>query len=76
MIEQKLIKPKLILPALLLTWAFSVYAETKPVPIACNLNALTAGERKQLHRYSEQLVSSVVGSRVLAACRRSVTDQV
>src|SRR4051794_28477002 len=58
-----MLKHKFILPALLLTWAFSCVAQTKPVPIACNLKALTAEQRKELHRFSEQIVSAVVGSR-------------
>ena len=58
-----MMKQKLILSAIFLALVFGVQAETKPVPIACNLNALTAEQRKELHRFGEQLVNAVIGSR-------------
>ena len=61
-----MMQQKLVLSALFLTLAFGVQAETKPVPIACNLNALTAEQRKELHRFGEQLVNAVIGSREMA----------
>ena len=33
------------------------------VPIACNLNALTPAQRKELKIFSERVVSAVIGSR-------------
>jgi hypothetical protein len=50
----------MIKPILLLMWAFTSQAE---VPIACNLNALTAVQRQELKHFSERIVSAVVGSR-------------
>jgi hypothetical protein len=61
-----MIKQKLTLSLILLTLVCGLRAETKPVPIACNLNALTAAQRKELHRFGEQLVNAVIGSREMA----------
>jgi hypothetical protein len=40
-------------------------AQTQEVPIACNLGALTAAQRKELSRLGGQGVAAVVGSKEL-----------
>jgi hypothetical protein len=53
-------RPKFLFPLVL---ASAALAE---LPIACNLNALTPPQRKELHEFSERLVRAVSGTRELS----------
>jgi hypothetical protein len=48
------------LPAIFLAWTFTAHAE---VPIACNLNALTPAQRRELKQFSETMVNAVIATR-------------
>ena len=50
--------------AILAASAWNVPGQTDP-PIACNMKALTAAQRKQLGQFGEHVIAAIAGSREL-----------